>query len=73
MVKWVFETRAALARIAPTQKGFALVFDGETLGYYASPTTAAEESANGTRFWPSAGDPSKMDIPDNIGEWQRVP
>lgn len=68
MVKWVFITRAGPARIVPTPKGFALVFDGETLGYYASPAGAAEEIANDTCFWRSVHD----GYPQNIGEWQRV-
>lgn len=73
MVKWIFKTRAGLAQIVPTPKGFAITFDGETLGHYASPAAAAEDLANGTCFWSSAGDPSNLGIPEDISEWQRVP
>jgi hypothetical protein len=73
MVKWVFRTHTGQAQIVPTPKGFAIVFAGETLEYHASPAAAAEALANGTCFWPSAGDPSKTGIPEDIGEWQRVP
>jgi hypothetical protein len=73
MVKWVYRTRAGQAQIVPAPKGFALMFDGEALGIYASPAAAAEDLANGTSFWPSAGDPSEMGIPEDITEWQRIP
>jgi hypothetical protein len=72
MVKWVYRTRAGQAQIIPTPKGFALMFDGEALGTYTSPAAAAEELANGTSFWPSAGDPTKMGIPEDISGWERV-
>ncbi|NOJ46047.1 hypothetical protein [Bradyrhizobium archetypum] len=72
MVKWVYRTRAGQAQIVPTPKGYALVFDGEPLGHYASPASAAEELANGTCHWPSAGNPSDMGIPEELDEWIRV-
>ncbi|MDD1522633.1 hypothetical protein DCG74_00050 [Bradyrhizobium sp. WBAH42] len=53
-------------------KGFAVTFGGEALGHYASPSSAAEDLANGTCSWPSNGDPSNLGIPENISEWQRV-
>jgi hypothetical protein len=73
MVKWVYRTRTGQAQIIPTAKGFALMFDGAALGNYVSPAAVAEDLANGTSFWPSAGDPSEMGIPKDITEWQRIP
>jgi hypothetical protein len=74
MAKWIFKTRAGLAEIIQ-QRGdnFALVFDGEALENHTSPAAAAEALANGTCFWPSAGDPSQLGIPEEIGEWTLVP
>jgi hypothetical protein len=73
VTKWVFKTRAGLAQIIPASGGYTLVFDNEPLEQHASPEAAAEAPANGTCFWPSAGDPSQMGIPEDISEWQRVP
>ncbi|MCP3475531.1 hypothetical protein NLM33_35165 [Bradyrhizobium sp. CCGUVB1N3] len=73
MAKWVFRTHAGQAQIFPTRRGFALVFDDKTLGLYASPAAAAKDLTNGRCAWPFAGDPSKMGIPEKIGEWQWVP
>jgi hypothetical protein len=70
MTKWIFRTRAGLAEIIPQHGGgFALVFDEETLESHDSPAAAAEAIANGTCFWPSVGNPSRLGIPEDIGEW----
>jgi len=50
-----------------------LVFDNETLEHHASPEAAAEALANGTCFWPSAGDPSQLGIPEDVSDWTLVP
>lgn len=74
MAKWIFKTRAGLAEIVP-QAGsrFVLVFDGEALETHTSPAAAAEALANCTCFWPSAGNPSKLGIPEEINEWTFMP
>ena len=64
VARWVFRTRAGLAQIVPNSMGYDLVFDDEKLEHHASPGSAAEALANGTCFWPSAGDPSKLGIPE---------
>jgi hypothetical protein len=73
-MKWVCRTRAGLAEIIPDRGvGFVLVFDNETLEHHASPEAAAEALANGTCFWPSAGDPSQLGIPEDVSDWTLVP
>jgi hypothetical protein len=73
MAKWIFKTRAGLAEIIPQGGGsFVLVFDGEALENHTSPAAAAEALANGTCFWPSAGDPTHFGIPEEVGEWTFV-
>jgi hypothetical protein len=72
MARWIIKTRKGLAEIVPQQGGFALLFDGEALEHHASPGATAEALANGTCFWPSAGDPSKFGIPEELGEWTFV-
>jgi hypothetical protein len=74
MGKWIFKTRKGLAEIVPERGGgFALVFDGEALEHHASQTTAADALANGTCYWPSFGDPSKLGIPEDINDWTFIP
>lgn len=70
MARWIFKTRAGVAEIIPQGRGsFVLMFDEEALETHTSPAAAAEALANGTCFWPSAGDPSQLGIPEEIGEW----
>jgi hypothetical protein len=73
MARWTYKTRAGLAEIRPESDGVVLIFDDERLEHHASPAAAAEALANGTCFWPSAGDPSKLGIPEDVSEWKRVP
>lgn len=72
MAKWIFPTRAGMAEIIPQSGGFVLVFDGDALEHHGSAEAAAEALANGTCTWPSAGDPSKFGIPEEIGDWTFV-
>ena len=72
MARWIYKTRAGLAEIRPEWGGVVLVFDDEALEHHASAEAAAEALANGTCFWPSAGDPSKLGIPEELGEWTFV-
>ncbi len=72
-MKWIYRTRAGIAEIIPERGGFVLVFDEERLEHHVTREAAAEALANGTCSWPSAGDPSKLGIPEDISEWQRVP
>jgi hypothetical protein len=73
MARWVYRTRAGLAQIVPDRGGgFMLIFDDEALEHHASPGAAAEALANGTSFWPSAGDPSRLGIPEDISDWTFV-
>lgn len=74
MAKWVYKTRAGLAQIVPDRGGgFMLLFDDEALEHHDTPSAAAEAIANGTSFWPSAGDPSRLGIPEDIRDWTFVP
>ena len=74
MAKWIFQTRAGLAEITSERNGgFTLTFDEAALEHHASPENAADALANGTCFWPSAGDPSTFGIPEDIREWTYLP
>jgi hypothetical protein len=74
MPKWIYRTRAGLAEIIPERGGgFVLVFDEERLEHHGTREAAAEALANGTCFWPSAGDPSRLGIPEDVDEWTYIP
>jgi hypothetical protein len=72
-MRWIFKTRAGLAQVIRVPRGYDLVFDDEILESHASAASAAEALANGTCFWPSAGDPSELGIPEDISEWTFIP
>jgi hypothetical protein len=57
--------------VANARGGWSIIFDGENLGNYRSPQQAVEDLASGACDWPSFGDPSRLSIPDDIGEWER--
>ena len=74
MAKWIYRTRAGIAEIVPERDGsFVIVFDEEALEHHASHEAAAEALANGTCSWPSAGEPSRLGIPEDIDDWTFVP
>ena len=73
-MRWVFQTRRGLAEIVPRNDGwFTLVFDGEALESHHSAPSATEALAGGTCAWPSAGNPAEFGIPEELGEWTKLP
>lgn len=49
------------------------VFEGESLGGYLTPAQAIDDLAGGHTFTPPGGhDTSRLGIPDDIGEWERM-
>jgi hypothetical protein len=46
-----------------------VVFDGDSLGGYDDPHSAAYELANGLTYWPSFGDPTALGIPEELDDW----
>ena len=70
---WEFQTRLGTFRIVPRDDGrFDLAFEGEGLGGYYSPEQALEDLIGGSCFWPSIGNPAKLDIPDDLSKWMFV-
>ena len=48
------------------------VFDGQSVGAYSTPEQAAEDLAGGHTFSVTGGyDTAKLDIPEDLGEWER--
>ena len=68
-MRYVFLTRHGKAEIVRTQHGWIALFDGEALGNYTSPQIAAEEMAEGTCYWPSAGNIGSFGISDDLSDW----
>jgi hypothetical protein len=70
---WEYRTRRGAFRIVPAQNGWGVTFEDEGLGVYHSPASALSDLVGGHTFWPSAGDPSGMGLPDELAEWTFVP
>ena len=67
-----FRTRVGTFRIAQSTDGrWHPWFEDEDLGSYHSAQAACEDLAGGHTFWPSCGDPSRLGLPSEIGEWNR--
>ena len=72
MSAYSYRTKHGTFRIAPSGLGgWAIYFDGDNLGNYASASLAADDLAGGYCDWPSFGDPSSLGIPEDLGEWDR--
>lgn len=74
---WVFRTRKGRFSIRPrrdelSQLRFEVWFEDSFLGAYVSAQAAVEELAGGSTDWPSSWDPSDLDIPDDLSEWERI-
>jgi hypothetical protein len=48
------------------------MYGDEGLGSYMTPQQAADDLSGGHTFTPSCGDTAKLDIPEDIGEWELV-
>jgi hypothetical protein len=59
--------------IIPVGGRFEVRFEDEVLGSYYSLASALDNLLSGQVDWPSTGlDPSKADLPDDIGQWTFV-
>ena len=68
---WYFETKIGKFSILPQNGRYAVYFEDENLGSYATPEQAADDVAGGHTFWPSSGiDPGELDISDDLGDWE---
>ena len=70
---YTFNTRCGPKKIVPQPEGrCAVIYDGENLGSYASPMAAADDVSGGHTFSPSNGvEFDDLDVPADIGEWER--
>lgn len=46
--------------------------DERLMGAYITPQLALDDLAGGHTDWPSCGDPARLALPDEIGEWEHV-
>ena len=68
-----FHTRAGTVSLIPEAGGrYKVMFDDENLGSYHSPEAAADDVSGGHTFTPADGtDFGELDIPEDIGEWEK--
>lgn len=70
---WEFETARGPVYIVPKADRFHVIYEGESLGSYATPNQAADDAADGHTFAPSNGaDFAALDIPSGIDGWTFV-
>lgn len=70
---YAYRTRIGTFYIAEHNGRFHPVFEEESLGSYATTQQAAGDLAGGHTFSPSSGrDTSKLGIPDDLSEWERL-
>ena len=70
-----FATRVGTFYIGQSPDGrFHPIYDDESLGSYAHDWQASEDLVGGHTFTPSQlSDTSQLGIPEDIGEWERLP
>jgi hypothetical protein len=71
---YVTNTRIGPFYIAKSEDGhFHVIYDGTSLGSYATPEQAADDVAGGHTFsTPSGIDTASLGIPADVVEWQPV-
>src|SRR3954468_2520001 len=70
---WTVRTRYGAFFIIPSGGRVEVRFEDEPLGSYHSLASALDNLLSGQVDWPSTGlDPSKADLPDDIGQWTFV-
>ena len=67
-----YKTRDGVFFIAERSGRFDVIFEGKSLGSYMTPEQAAEELAKGHTFRPPGIDTSKLGIPDDLSDWDRL-
>ena len=69
---YFYRTRVGIFQIVERHGRWHVVFDGDSLGSYATPRQAADDLAGGHTFSPGRGiDTANLGIPDAIGEWEK--
>lgn len=73
-MKFFFRTRIGTFYIAqdPQNARWVIFYENESLGSYYTPSQAAEDLAGGHTYTPSCGDTSRLGIPADIGDWERM-
>lgn len=49
-----------------------VMFEDEDLGSYATAPQACDDLVGGHTWFPSCGDPSRQQLPDEVGDWEVV-
>lgn len=67
------KTRSGTFYLCESNDGrFHPCFEDEALGSYANIHQALEDLEGGHTFWPTIGDPSALDIPADLEDWERL-
>lgn len=67
---YLWQSRAGLFVIERRGERWHPIFDGESLGSYASPQQALDDLCGGHTFSLAGGiDSSRLDLPEDLSEW----
>jgi hypothetical protein len=67
---YFFRTKAGVFLIVQHDDRWRLIFDGKTLGSYATAEQAVDDLASGHFSLPSGIDPATLGIPADLSKWQ---
>ena len=68
---YIFHTRVGPFKIVQNGARFDIMFEGDSLGSYATAEMAAEDLAGGHTFTPSSGiDPFELGISPDLSDWE---
>ncbi len=69
-MRYSWQSRAGAFLIEKRQGRWHPIFDGESLGSYATPQQALDDLCGGHVFSiPGGIDPAKLGLPDDLAEW----
>jgi hypothetical protein len=70
VIAYVFESRAGMFTIRWRGDGrWCVWFMDKALDNYHSAAAALDDLVGGHGIWPSCGDPSLLDLPEELSEW----
>ncbi len=70
---WFHKTIQGTFYIVQTHNEYDIMFRRNCLGTYDDPQKAIDDLVSGHTTWPSFGNPSTLDMPENIEDWKKGP
>ncbi len=71
MKYWYHKTAQGTIYIVHANNEYDIMFKRNCVGTYDDPQQAVDDLVSGHAIWSAFGDPSTLDIPEEIGEWKQ--